>query len=119
MPAVVVDVDGTLVDDDGSVNQRVVDYINKHYKEAIVMTNRGEGRRSATEKLLKDIGIDKRMLVMNSTKPKMPSDAWKKKMVKFLKSKGHHIVEFIDNKPENREAIKSIGGIKVTDPATL
>lgn len=119
MPAVVVDVDGTLLKKDGSINHAVVRYIKRRYKEIIVMTNRNGNRRESTLRQLKDMGIDKSYLFMNSTDPKIPAPAWKKKMVKFLLSKGHHIVEFIDDRKENRDAVESIGYIKVTDPAQI
>jgi hypothetical protein len=116
MPAVVVDMDNTLIKR-GVINRKVVSYIKDNYKEIIVMTNRSPGYRESTIRELKEMGIKPRMLVMNNTE--LPSEAWKKKMVKFYLSKGHDIVEFVDDKKENRDAVESIGGIKVTNPADI
>lgn len=116
MPAVVVDMDGTLIDK-GVVNHKLVKHLKSKYKEIIVMTNRVGGYREKTMRELREMGIEPRMLVMNNSG--LPAPAWKKKMIEFYISKGHHIVEFVDNRKDNRDAVSEIPGVKVTDPATI
>lgn len=116
MPAVVVDMDSTLINK-GVINRDVVSYVKRNYKEVIIMTNRSSGYRESTLRELREMGIEPRMLVMNDTE--LPAPAWKKKMIKFYISKGHNIVEFIDDKKDNRDAVGEIDGVKVTNPKDI
>lgn len=111
----VVDIDGTIIED-GKPVDRVLAYIKSNAAKVFVLTNRSEDKREDTEKDLKAVGLSYEKLIMNEDGS--PAPEHKSKAVKALKDDGHMVDLFIDNDPDNREAVKSLG-ITVVDPSEL
>ena len=98
----------------------VVAYLKKKSADIIFLTNRPEYERRRTIADLKKVGIKYKRLIMNDMK--MPAPKFKKMIIEGLiadKENPIEITEFIDDRVDTRNAIRSIGGIKVTDPAEI
>lgn len=111
----VVDIDGTIIDG-GKPVDRVLAYIKDNADKVFVLTNRSEDQREETEKDLKAVGLSYQKLIMNEDGS--PAPEHKSKAVKALLDAGHMVDLFIDNDPDNREAVKSLG-IAVSDPMDI
>jgi uncharacterized protein len=91
-PAVIVDIDGTLIVD-GLRNDRVIDYVDSFEDtEVVIITGRAEDRRADTVAELDSLDIDYDQLVMQ------PS---------VLET--FNVMIAIDNDPDNRERFRALG----------
>lgn len=119
MATIISDIDGTVFMY-GKPMQPVVSYIKKKSGDIIFLTNRPESERRKTVADLRKVGLKYTRLIMNNMK--MPAPKFKKYIIEQLladKEKPIEISEFIDDRIDNRNAVRSIGGIKVTDPAEI
>ena len=115
MPRFITDIDGTIWQN-GQPVERVIDYIEANSEEVIVLTNRPETERSKTEQDLRECGLSYERLIMNDTGE--PAPAFKSGVVSKLLDDGLRVDLFIDNDPDNRKAVSSLG-VKVMDPADI
>jgi hypothetical protein len=113
--AIITDIDGTILEKGVPIGS-VIDYVIRHGADVIVLTNRQETDRVATEEQLSAAGVGYSMLLMNPGDD--PASVFKKSSVQALIDGDIEPVEFIDDSQANRNAIKSLG-IKVTDPADI
>lgn len=119
MATIISDIDGTVFDN-GEPMKPVIAYIKKKSSDIIFLTNRPESERRKTIADLKKVGIKYKRLIMNNMKMSAPK--FKKMIVENLladKENPIEILEFIDDRIDNRNAIRSVGGIRVTDPAEI
>jgi hypothetical protein len=120
MATIVSDIDGTVLMY-GEPMKPVIAYIKKKSSmDVIFLTNRPEAERRRTIAELKKVGIPYKRLIMNDMKMSAPK--FKKMVIEDMladKENPIEIAEFIDDRIDNRNAIRSIGGIKVTDPAEI
>lgn len=113
--AIITDIDGTILEK-GLPVDAVIEYVANHSADVIVLTNRPDADRASTEKQLAAAGLAYSSLLMNPGSD--PASVFKKSSVQKLMDDGIKPVEFIDDSPANRNAVKSLG-IKVTDPADI
>lgn len=120
MATIISDIDGTVFMD-GQPMKPVISYIKKRTSmDVIFLTNRPESERKRTIADLRKVGIQYKRLIMNDMK--MPAPKFKKMIIEEMladKERPIEIAEFIDDRIDNRNAVRSIGGIKVTDPAEI
>lgn len=113
---IVSDIDGTVLDD-GVPMRGVISYIKKRATSVIFLTNRPDNERKKTVADLKKVGIEYTTLIMNTTGE--PAPIFKKRVIQGLIDDEIAVAEFIDDRMDTRNAVRSIGGIKVTDPAKI
>lgn len=113
---IVSDIDGTVLED-GAPMKAVIAYINKRATRVIFLTNRPDNERRKTVADLKKVGIKYSELIMNNTGE--PAPIFKKRVVQGLLDEEIEVAEFIDDRMDTRNAVRGIGGIKVTDPASI
>lgn len=106
-PAVIVDIDGTLIVG-GQRNQRVVDYIDSfNDTEVFIVTARLVSERTDTVAELDSLGIDFDQLIMkpdaNVSSPDFKEDAARTLLETY------NVMVAIDNNPDNRERFRSLG----------
>ena len=106
-PAVIVDIDGTLIVD-GMRNDRVVNYVDSFDDtEVIIVTGRAEDRREETVTELDSLDIDFDQLIMqpsvNTVTPDF-KEAVARRLLETL-----NVMVAIDNDPENRERFRALG----------
>lgn len=116
MPRFIVDIDGTVIDDQGQPIEPVLEFIDENAEEVVVLTNRAESRRAQTVKDLAAIGLDYERLIMNGTGK--PAAEFKAAEVKRMLDAGERVDVFIDNDPDNRAAVEALG-VVVMDPAEI
>ncbi len=106
-PAVIVDIDGTLIVD-GMRNDRVYNYVESFDDtEVIIVTGRAEERREETVTELESLGIDYDQLIMqpsvNTVTPDF-KEAVARRLLETL-----NVMVAIDDDPENRERFRALG----------
>lgn len=106
-PAVIVDIDGTLIVD-GMRNDRVVNYVESFDDtEVIIVTGRAEDRREETVTELDSLDIDFDQLIMqpsvNTVTPDF-KEAVARRLLETL-----NVMVAIDDDPENRERFRALG----------
>ena len=116
MPRFITDIDGTILDDKHQPIQPVLDFIDENAEEVVVLTNRPESERAKTEQELAAIDLDYEVLIMNDTGK--PAPEFKAEAVKKMLDAGERVDLFIDNDPDNREAVEALG-VEVMDPAAI
>jgi len=115
MIRIFTDIDDTILKD-GQPVERVIDYIEDIAEEIVVLTNRPEADREKTIADLDAIDLDYDTLIMNNTGAKAP--VFKAGVIKAELDAGRQVDLFIDNSPENRDAVAALG-VKVMDPAYI
>jgi len=113
--AVITDIDGTILEKGVPVSV-VIEYVQAQQLPVIILTNRKESERNTTESELKAINFGYTALVMNPGDD--PAPVFKKSAVANMIEDGTEPIDFIDDSPRNREAVKSLG-VKVTDPSEI
>jgi hypothetical protein len=108
-------IDDTILKD-GQPVEHVIDYIEDLAEEIVVLTNRPEADREKTIADLDAIDLDYDTLIMNNTGAKAP--VFKAGVIKAELDAGRQVDLFIDNSPENRDAVAALG-VKVMDPAYI
>lgn len=116
MPRFIVDIDGTVIDDQGQPIEPVLEFIDENAEEVVVLTNRAESRRAQTVKDLAAIGLDYERLIMNGTGQSAPD--FKAAQVKKMLDAGERVDLFIDNSQANRDAVEALG-VMVMDTAEI
>jgi len=106
-PAVIVDIDGTLLFNDG-VNERLVRYLDSFDDtEIIVLTARVETDRSTTLDELEAAGVDYDQLIMKPDADLDSADFKEGEAVRLLET--YNVMVAIDNDPDNRERFRALG----------
>ena len=106
-PAVIVDIDGTLIVD-GLRNDRVMDYVDSFEDtEVVIITGRAEDRRADTVAELDSLEIGYDQLVMQPTENTVTPDF--KEAVAETLLETFNVMVAIDNDPDNRERFRALG----------
>ena len=106
-PAVIVDIDGTLIVD-GMRNDRVVNYVESFDDtEVIIVTGRAEDRREETVTELDSLDIDFDQLIMQPSVNTVTPDFKEAVARRLLET--YNVMVAIDNDPENRERFRALG----------
>jgi hypothetical protein len=115
MPRIFTDIDDTILKD-GQPVERVIDYIDAHGEEVVVLTNRAESEREKTVADLEAIGFEYDALIMNDSGAEAP--AFKAGVIKAELDAGRPVDLFIDNRSDTRDAVSALG-VEVMDPAAI
>jgi len=106
-PAVIVDIDGTLIVD-GMRNDRVVNYVESFDDtEVIIVTGRAENRREETVTELDSLDIDFDQLIMQPSVNTVTPDFKESVARRLLETL--NVMVAIDDDPENRERFRALG----------
>lgn len=106
-PAIIVDIDGTLIADDGSPITNVIEYVDAYDAEVIIVTARLESRRADTISELEAAGVEYDELVMRASND-VSQIAYKSDAVKDLLNTWN-IRLAIENDPGVRAEYERIG----------
>lgn len=107
-PAVIADIDGTLVTFQGDRNDKVQDYLDSFEDtEIIIITARTADKRSETEAELDNLDIDYDLLFM---KPNAETDSteWKKAQAERL-LESYNVMVAVDDNEDIRSAYRDLG----------
>jgi len=106
-PAVIVDIDGTLIVD-GMRNERLYNYLESFDDtEIIIVTGRAEERREETVTELDSLGIDYDQLIMQPSEQTITPDFKEAVAERLLET--YNVMVAVDNDPENRERFRALG----------
>jgi HK97 family phage prohead protease len=106
-PAVIVDIDGTLIVD-GMRNERLYNYLESFDDtEVIIVTGRAEERREETVTELDSLGIDYDQLIMQPSVDTITPDFKEAVARRLLETL--NVMVAIDDDPENRERFRALG----------
>lgn len=106
-PAIIVDIDGTLILN-GNANQRLVNYLDTFDDtEIVIVTARLESDRQATVRELDSLDIDYDQLLMKPSED-VESPDYKEEVAREL-LKTWNVMLAIDNDPDNRERFRGLG----------
>jgi HK97 family phage prohead protease len=106
-PAVIVDIDGTLIVD-GMRNERLYNYLESFDDtEIIIVTGRAEERREETVTELDSLGIDYDQLIMQPSVDTITPDFKEAVARRLLETL--NVMVAVDNNPENRERFRALG----------
>ena len=106
-PAVIVDIDGTLIVD-GMRNDRVVNYVDSFEDtEVIIVTGRAEERRDETIAELESLDIDFDQLIMQPSVNTVTPDFKQAVAERLLET--YNVMVAVDDDPENRERFRALG----------
>lgn len=106
-PAIIVDIDGTLIIS-GGANQRLLDYLDSFDDtEIIVVTARLASERDETLNQLDTLGIDYDRLIMKPS-DEISSPDYKEETAALL-LETYNVMLAIDNDPDNRERFRKLG----------
>ena len=106
-PAVIVDIDGTLIVD-GMRNERLYNYLESFDDtEIIIVTGRAEERREETVTELDSLGVDYDQLIMQPSEQTITPDFKEAVAERLLET--YNVMVAVDNDPENRERFRALG----------
>lgn len=106
-PAIIVDIDGTLIIS-GGANQRLLDYLDSFDDtEIIIVTARLASERDETLNQLDTLGIDYDRLIMKPS-DEISSPDYKEETAALL-LETYNVMLAIDNDPDNRERFRKLG----------
>lgn len=106
-PAIIVDIDGTLIIS-GGANQRLLDYLDSFDDtEIIIVTARLASERDETLNQLDTLGIDYDRLIMKPT-DEISSPDYKEETAALL-LETYNVMLAIDNDSDNRERFRKLG----------
>jgi hypothetical protein len=106
-PAVIVDIDGTLIVD-GMRNERLYNYLESFDDtEIIIVTGRAEDRREETVTELDSLGIDYDQLIMQPSVNTVTPDFKQAVAERLLET--YNVMVAVDDDPENRERFRALG----------
>lgn len=106
-PAIIVDIDGTLIID-GRPNQKLIDYLDTFDDtEIFIVTARLVDERDATINQLETFDIDYDRLIMKPN-DEMDSADYKEEVAAIL-LETYNVMLAIDNDPENRARFRKLG----------
>ena len=106
-PAIIVDIDGTLIIS-GNANQRLINYLDTFDDtEIIIVTARLDSERQATVRELDSLDIDYDQLLMKPSAD-LESPDYKEAVAEEL-LKTWNVMLAIDNDPDNRERFRRLG----------
>lgn len=114
-PALIVDIDGTLVAGDNAL-QDVIDFVDDFDGAVFIITARTESERQTTISQLNDLDVDYQQLFM---KPQQDDDsvAFKRRIARRLLA-DYDVTAAIDNDPDMRAMYAELGIMSI-DPARL
>ena len=106
----IVDIDGTLLENGVKPIQKVIDYVNYDYPECVVaiVTGRLEADREATIAALSAVGVKYDQLIMKQD-DKIDTAEYKKGVAEGFIADGKSIDKAIDNDSAARDAYKELG----------
>lgn len=112
-PALIVDIDGTLVTNDGQPRPAVIDFVDKFDWSVFIVTARPESERDSTVAELESIGVDYAELYM---KPNRDDDSvtFKRGVARTLQ-RSFDVLAAIDNDEAMRRMYSRLG-IESIDP---
>lgn len=113
-PAVIVDIDGTLVTDTGAPRQRTIDYVNDLHENwyIFIVSGRPDDQLEATREQLRSLGLRWDNIHLNdTTAPAIDFKRYKAGLI--LEQRGVHLA--IDNDRATREMYESLG-IRTEEP---
>jgi len=115
----IVDIDGTLLENGVKPIQKVIDYVNYDYPECVVaiVTGRMEADREATVAALSAVGVKYDQLIMKQDE-KIDTAEYKKGVAEGFIADGKSIDKAIDNDSAVRDAYKELG-IDAVSPSEL
>ena len=106
-PAIIVDIDGTLIIS-GNANQRLINYLDTFDDtEIIIVTARLDSERQATVRELDSLDVDYDQLLMKPSED-IESPDYKEAVAEEL-LKTWNVMLAIDNDPDNRERFRGLG----------
>ena len=106
-PAIIVDIDGTLIIS-GNANQRLINYLDTFDDtEIIIVTARLESERQATVRELDSLDVDYDQLLMKPSE-EVESPDYKEAVAEEL-LRTWNVMLAIDNDPDNRERFRRLG----------
>lgn len=106
-PAIIVDIDGTLIIS-GGANQRLLDYLDSFDDtEIIIVTARLASERDETLNQLDTLGIDYDRLIMKPSDEISLPDYKEETAALLLET--YNVMLAIDNDPDNRERFRKLG----------
>lgn len=106
-PAIIVDIDGTLILG-GRRNDRLYNYLDTFEDtEIIIVTARLEETRAETERELDDLDIDYDSLVMKPNAEVSSPDFKEEAAARLLEV--YNVMIAVDNNPDNRERFRKLG----------
>ena len=106
-PAIIVDIDGTLIIG-GNPNQRLINYLDTFEDtETIILTARAESERQATVQELESFDVDYDQLIMKPSEDVDSHDFKESAARELLKTL--NVMLAIDNDPGNRERFRELG----------
>lgn len=106
-PAIIVDIDGTLIIS-GNANQRLINYLDTFDDtEIIIVTARLDSERQATVRELDSLDVDYDQLLMKPSEDVESAD-YKEEVAREL-LKTWNVMLAIDNDPDNRERFRGLG----------
>ena len=109
--SVIVDIDGTLLNDSNEGIQKNVDYVNKLYEEyhIDIVTGRRDTTRTSTENQLSAAGVKYNALHLNDFPEGAPVIEFKKYKAEKLLEEFNDVHEAIDNDADVRRMYESLG----------
>lgn len=109
--SVIVDIDGTLLNDNNEGIQKNVDYVNKLYEEyhIDIVTGRRDTQRASTENQLQAAGVKYNALHMNDFPEGAPVIEFKKYKAEKLLEEFNGVHEAIENDSDVRDMYESLG----------
>ena len=115
----IVDIDGTLLENGVKPIQKVIDYVNYDYPECVVaiVTGRMEAEREVTVAALSAAGVKYDHLIMKQDE-KIDTTQYKKGVAEGFIADGKSIDKAIDNDSAVRDAYKELG-IDAVSPSEL
>ena len=106
--AVIVDIDGTLISNDGQLIEKTYNYLDDmDDTEIFIVTARVVADRDSTIAELDSLGIDYDRLIMKDNSS-VDSVEFKKATAEML-LKEYNVILAIDNNPDNRAAFRDLG----------
>jgi HK97 family phage prohead protease len=106
--AVIVDIDGTLIDDNGDLIERTYNYLDDMDDTAIfIVTGRNEADRESTIAQLDSLSIDYDRLFMNTGSAASSPEFKKATAEKLLEE--YNVIIAIDNNSDTRNAYRDLG----------
>jgi len=104
-PAIIVDIDDTLIFRAGGKNDELIQLLNESGNKVFVVTGRFVGQRDATKSLLERIGLGFDELFMN---PGGDTNAVKREIAERL-LKNYDVTDAYENNPDTRRIYEGLG----------
>lgn len=104
-PAIIVDIDDTLIFRAGGKNDALIQLLNESDSKVFVVTGRFVGQRDATKSLLERIGLEFDELYMN---PGGDTNAVKREIAQRI-LENYDVTDAYENNPDTRRIYEALG----------